>query len=224
MGSEWDEESRQICHLTYEVTVLGHRSSQSESDVTRDRMDKIVQEVVGMRLFKGHVFCDGRYIKDTDVCPLGYALWQRRQLFPAGFAVVYRELDAVEKAKWIHNQYEQARSVRRQWENAGTTHVRKISVVTAAVDVTRPIRDFADYFLVSYPNDCFRSPCEDIRYALHGLGYPDHAVCIASVEEDMTAAVYRDAARTRDELVAQVKARFRPYEEERIETGSHRKH
>lgn len=134
------------------------------------------------------------------------------------------ELDAAEKAKWIYNQYEQARSVRRQWETAGMTHVRKISVVTAAVDVTRPIRDFADYFLVSYPGSCFSCPCEDIKYALRGLGYPDHAVCVAYVEEEMTAAVYRDAARTQDELVAQVKARFRPYEEERIEAGSHRNH
>ena len=200
MGSEWDEESRQICHLTYEVTVLGHRSSQSESDVTRDRMDEIEKEVVGIRLFKGHVFCDGRYIKDTDVCPLGYALWQKSRFFPAGFAVVYNELDAGEKIKWVHNKYEQARLTCRQWETAGMTRVRKISVVTAAVDVTRPIRDFADYFLVSYPDVRFVTPCEDIRDTLRGLGYPDHALCISSVEEEMPAAVYRDAARTRDEL------------------------
>jgi hypothetical protein len=207
-----------------DAELLGHESAMTEPVDIHARLSEIKKEVANVRLFKGGVFFDGKYIKDTEMHTLGYCSWQSECIRGAGLAVVYSELDAVEKAQEVHRLYEKQRlrSYQRH-RDTKRSYVQKIAVITAAVDVSRPICDFAEYFIVAYTGEFTDSSFGVIKDTLINLGYPDHAIDVRSVGE-RTDAVYRDAARTRDELVAQVKARFKPYEEERIEAGSHRKH
>ena len=230
MTFEYDEESKRALRLMLDAELLGRESvqSQSEPESIAKRLQEIKNEVIASAmLFKGHMFCDGKYIKDTGIVhSLSLATYYRKTLGASGIDVVYNELDAAKKAQEVQRGYDRMRSVflsHNIHRAELSPFVETLSIITATVDVTRPVRDFADHFIAAYANDSTDCPYEDAKDTMRGLGYPYLAFRVEGITE-RTNVVYRDAARTRDELVAQVKARFKPYEEERIEAGLHRKY